>query len=232
LRSYSNGSLKELTINKLYDGAMHKRWLKLALILVAFCLVLVVRNTNAHGGVVRNADLCLIKIGYLEAHFKIYLPRTRQQEEFCEDLPEAAESVFVMEYMRSRLGEMPIDFRIIRDVTGLGRFAQWEDVALIEDLNGATVFYQPAIIEPDVFTIFHQFKESGWYIGIVTAIPPDPGKIYTAVFPFKVGFTGIGYWPFLIGLMILIQFSYWHMSGTITRWRKRRTKRSNAKLEM
>jgi len=211
---------------------MYTRWLILAFISGALSLVLVVRYANAHGGVIRNADLCLIKIGYLEAHFKLYLPRTRQQEEFCEDLPEAAESVFVMEYMRSQLGEMPIDFRIIRDVTGLGRFAQWEDVALIEDLNGATVFYQPAIIEPDVFTIVHQFKASGWYIGIVTAMSQDTDKVYTAVFPFKVGFTGIGYWPFLIGLMILIQFSYWHMGGTITRWRKRRTKRSNAKLEM
>ncbi len=207
---------------------MHTRWLILAIIFGALSLALVVRNANAHGGVVRNADLCLIKIGYLEAHFKIYLPRSRQQEEFCEDLPEAAESVFVMEYMRSGIGEMPIDFRIIRDVTGIGRFAKWEDVALIEDLDEATVFYQHAIIEPDVFTIVHRFKVSGWYIGIVTARSRDTGKVYTTVFPFKVGFIGIGYWPVLVGLMILIQLSYWQMSGSITRWRERWNKRSNA----
>ncbi len=208
-------------LNKLYDGAMHRRWLILVFMPVAICMVLVVRNANAHGGVVRDADLCLINIGYLKAHFKIYLPRTHQREEFCEDLPEATESVFVMEYMRGALAQMGIDFRIIRDVTGLGRFAQWEDVVLIEDLDAATVFYQPSIIEPDVFTIVHRFKQSGWHIGIVTATHPDTDKIYTAVFPFKVGSTGIGYWPFLVGLMILIQLAYWHTSGSITRWRER-----------
>lgn len=210
----------------MYDGVMHTRWQRITLILITFCMVIVVRNANAHGGVVRNDDLCLINIGYLQAHFKIYLPRSRQQEEFCEDLPEAAESVFVMEYMRSILREMPIDFRIIRDVTGLGRFAQWDDVALIENLDEATVFYQPAIIEPDVFTVIHQFNEDGWYIGIVTATPQDTGKIYTAIFPFKVGSIGIGYWPFLVGLMILIQIGYWYTNGSITRWRKYWNKRS------
>ena len=55
---------------------MYTRWLILAFISGALSLVLVVRHANAHGGVIRNADLCLIKIGYLEAHFKIYLPRS------------------------------------------------------------------------------------------------------------------------------------------------------------
>ena len=126
---------------------------------VALGLALVVQNASAHGSVGLDEDLCLIKIGYLTAHFKIYLPRTRQQEEFCEDVPEATETVFVMEYVHSSLGKMPIDFRIIRDVTGLGRFVKWEDVALIDSLDGATVFYQPAIIEPDVFTIMSPVPE-------------------------------------------------------------------------
>jgi hypothetical protein len=30
----------------------------------------------AHGGVVEEADVCVIKISYLKAHFKIYQPRT------------------------------------------------------------------------------------------------------------------------------------------------------------
>ena len=92
----------------------------------------------------------------------------------------------------------------------------------------ATVFYHPATIEPDVFTTVHRFKQPGWYIGIITATPQDTDKIYTAVFPFKVGFIGIGYWPLLIGLIILIQIAYWYMSGSITRWRERWNKRSDA----
>jgi hypothetical protein len=186
------------------------------------------RDADAHGGVVLDNDMCLIRMGYLKAHFKIYLPRTRPHEEFCEDVPEAAESVFVMEYMHNSLREMPIDFRIIRDVTGLGRYARWKDVALIDDLDGATVFYQPAAIEPDVFTIVQQFDEPGWYIGIVTTTRQDIDKTYTTVFPFKVGFVGLGYWPFLAALMILIQLHYWYMNGSFTKLREWRQKRLNA----
>ena len=151
----------------------------------------------AHGGVVQEDDLCVIKVNYLRAHFKIYQPRASGHKQFCEDLPLASESVFVMEYQHDALKGMPIDFRIIRDVTGKGRFARMEDVEEIDDLDSATVFYQEAVIEPDVFTVMHEFAEEGEFIGIVSATQPDTSKVYAAVFPFEVGFTGIGYWPFL-----------------------------------
>ena len=48
---------------------------------------------GAHGGVVEEDDLCIIKVNYLRAHFKIYQPRVSGHEQFCEDLPEASESV-------------------------------------------------------------------------------------------------------------------------------------------
>ena len=54
--------------------------------------------TFGHGGVVEEDDLCVIKIGYLRAHFKIYVPAERQHQEYCEDIPVRGDSVFVMEY--------------------------------------------------------------------------------------------------------------------------------------
>lgn len=167
---------------------------------------------QSHGGVVEEGDLCVIKVNYLRGHFKIYQPRTDGQNEYCEDLPNAAETVFVMEYLHSELGDVPIDFRIIKDVTGKGRFARWEDVADIDDLDSVTVFHQPAVIEPDVFTVIHTFDEEGDYIGIVTANVDRADKVYRAVFPFEVGFTGFGYWPFFIAILIAIQLQYWLMS--------------------
>ncbi|MFQ5547507.1 MAG: hypothetical protein ACE5FV_04390 [Woeseia sp.] len=180
------------------------------------------QTVHAHGSVVPDEDLCLIQIGYFKAHFKIYLPRTHRHEEFCEDVPRTGESVFVMEYVHGDLSAVPIDFRIIRDVTGLGRFAGSQDVELIEDLDSATVFYQPAAVQPDVFAIVKDFDEAGWYVGIVTATTGDTGT-YSAVFPFKVGFTGFGYWPLLIGLIVLLQLHFWYMSGALSRLRKRRS---------
>lgn len=180
---------------------------------ISFLLLLLTSPlVQAHGGVVEEGDLCIIKINYLRGHFKIYQPRADGHAEYCEDLPEATETVFVMEYQHSELGEVPIDFRIIKDVTGKGRFARWEDVAEINDLESVTVFHQEALIEPDVFTVIHTFDEEGDYIGIVTANVDRADKVYRAVFPFEVGFTGFGYWPLFIAVLIAIQLQYWIMS--------------------
>ncbi|OGT78386.1 MAG: hypothetical protein A3I78_10690 [Gammaproteobacteria bacterium RIFCSPLOWO2_02_FULL_56_15] len=183
-------------------------------------LVMVQPETRAHGSVTAEKDLCVIKIGYFKAHFKIYLPHARQQQEFCEDIPDTGESVFVMEYIHGDLGMVPIDFRIIRNVTGLGTYARLEDIALIEDIESVTVFYQPPAVEPDVFTSIHQFDEPGEYLGIVTAKRQDTGQIYSAVFPFAVGFIGYGYLPLFIVLALIIQLSYWLMKGGWSRQQK------------
>ena len=175
----------------------------------------------AHGGVVEEDDICVIKVNYLRAHFKIYQPRVSGHEQFCEDLPVASESVFVMEFMHGALQTMPIDFRIIRDVTGKGRFARMEDIEGIDDLDSATVFYRSAELEPDVYSIVHTFEYEGDFIGIVSARNTDTGEVYAAVFPFEVGFTGWGYWPFIIGLLVVIQFQYLVMSGRLRRWFKK-----------
>ena len=187
-------------------------------LIILAVIVLTGQNAAAHGGVVEEDDLCIIKVNYLRAHFKIYQPRVAGHEQYCEDLPVASESVFVMEYQHDSLSSMPIDFRIIRDVTGKGRFARIEDVEGIADIDAATVFYRPASLEPDVYTVLHEFAGEGDFIGIVSATHPDTNKVYAAVFPFEVGFTGWGYWPFIIGLLIIIQVQYLLMSGRLKRW--------------
>ena len=170
-------------------------------------------DVEAHGSVKVEDDLCAIQIGYFKAHFKIYLPRSREHDEFCEDLPASGEAVFVMEYIHPGLGEIPIEFRIIHDVTGMGRFAKAEHVEAIPDLDAVTVFYEEASVRPDVFTTLFRFDEPGEFIGIVSAVP-EPGEApYLAVFPFQVGFTGLGYWPAIVGLLLLIQVNYLYMSG-------------------
>jgi len=193
-----------------------------ALRLVLICLTLCAQNVHAHGGVVEEEDLCVIKVNYLRGHFKIYQPLIDGHEEYCEDLPNATESIFVMEYLHDGLGDAAIDFRIIRDVTGKGRFATWEDVAAIENLDSATVFYREPAVEPDVLTVIHEFDEEGDYIGIVTANVDGQEQVYRAVFPFEVGFTGLGYWPLFVALVVIVQIQYLIMSGRVARWRQQR----------
>ncbi len=180
----------------------------------------------SHGGVVEEEDACVIRFSYLKAHFTVYQPRTEGHKEYCEDLPGATESVFVMEYLHDELARVPIDFRIIRNVTDKGRFARLADVEAIEDIDAQTVFYREPTIEPDVFTVVHEFKDEGSYIGIVNVFAETEGRRHVAVFPFDVGFTGLGYWPWVVTAIVLVQLQYLWMSGHLSRWRQRRRSRA------
>jgi hypothetical protein len=180
---------------------------------------------TAHGSVTPEDDLCIIRIGYYKAHFKIYRPRNTGHDEFCEDVPGTGETLFVMEYEHSGLGDVPIDFRVIRNVTKKGVFTVLEDVTAIGDLAPVTVFHHPAAVQPDVFTLIYDFDEEGEFIGIVTVQNQETGNIYTAVFPFEVGFTGLGWWPWFLGIVVLLQLNYWWMNGTFARWNRLRRKK-------
>jgi hypothetical protein len=184
-----------------------------------FALTVVADEARAHGGVAVVEDICAIQIGVFKAHFKAYEPREHRHQEFCEDLPDAAETVFVMEYLHGNFAATPIEFRIIKDVTGHGRYASLQDVEKIPNLDRATVLYQPPTVRPDVFTAVYNFTEPGWYIGIVKVKHPTLDKVYTAVFPFKVGFTGFGPWVLLAGVAVLAQLGYWLSGGQLARWR-------------
>ncbi|HEX7034666.1 MAG TPA: hypothetical protein VF210_02770 [Pseudomonadales bacterium] len=162
----------------------------------------------AHGGVVLEDDLCVIKVGYLEGHFKIYLPRARGHTEYCEDLPVAGETLFVMEYLHEGLARAPVELRVVRNTTGLGRFARAADLEGL-DLEPITVFHRAPAVDPDVFTAVHQFTEPGEYVGIVTAHPDGATRPYTAVFPFRVGFTGLGHWPWFMLFVLFLIGNLW-----------------------
>ena len=188
------------------------------LLFAAVCLGLAGTTAHAHGGVVLEEDLCVIQMGFLRAHFTIYQPETRANEEYCEDIPDVTQTIFVMEYLHASLRDMALDFRIIRDVTGTGVYARWDDVATIDDLDAATVFYlPPRRRDAPQLTIEHRFDEPGWYIGIVTTRDPDTDRIYRTVFPFEVG-TNWGYLPLFVLLGVAAQAGYLLSTGAAQRW--------------
>jgi hypothetical protein len=179
-----------------------------------FLVFLLQQSTFAHGGVVLEEDRCVINIGFLTAHFTVYQPETRNSREYCEDIPDVTASVFVMEYLHDFLRQMPVDFRIIRDVNDVGEFARWEDVQAISDLEAATVYYRPPSIQDNGnYTAEYAFEEKGTYIGIVTAQHPDGERRYNAVFYFQVGGADLGTIPLFVGLLVLLQLGYWLSNG-------------------
>ena len=184
-----------------------------------------------HGGVVAEEDLCLLKMGFLQAHFTLFLPETRGSEEFCEDLPETGRALFVVEYLHEMMKETPVDFRIITDDQGFGIFANWEDVRSIADIKAQTVFHRPLAVEPTgLVTVSHTFTEPGGHIGIVVAEHPTNGKIYNAVFYFEVGYVGFGYVPLFIGLIVATQLLFFASTGGLQRFFRRHW-RTQARME-
>ena len=172
----------------------------------------------AHGSVTAETDICIIRIGFYKAHFKIYLPQTKGHEQYCEDIPATGETVFIMEYEHSGLGDVPVDFRIIRNTTGQGVFTKLEDVELIDNIDAITVFHYDAGIQPNVFTAIYNFEEQGEFVGIIKVRNPDNGQLYTAVFPFEVGFAGFSWWPWFLVIAVSIQLNYLWMGGSLDRW--------------
>ena len=193
---------------------------------VALLLASVVhRPAAAHGSVTPEDDVCIIRVGYYKAHFKIYLPRSNGHRDYCEDVPGSGETIFVMEYEHSGLGDVPIDFRIVRNITGQGVFTNLEDVQAIDNLDAVTVVHHAAAVQPDVFTLMYNFEEDGEFVGIVTVHQPGTDTPYTAVFPFEVGFAGFGWWPWFALAAVLLQVNYFLMNGGLARWRKRQRRR-------
>jgi len=175
----------------------------LAMVCAAFSSTLAV----AGGGLVLEGDICIIHIDFYSAHFTAYQPDSSGNEQFCHDLPDTGETIFVLDYLHQSLKEVPVDFRIIRNVTGQGSFVKLKHVEEIEDIEQHTVFYQPATIQVDAsLKIEYNFKQKGSYIGIVSAGHPSNDSIYTTVFPFEVGRSRFGYLPLMV--IVLAGFAY------------------------
>lgn len=175
-----------------------------------------------HGGVAFEDDLCVISIDFMQAHFTVFQPETSDSTEYCEDIPNVTRSVFVMEYLHDLLTEMVLDFRIVRDANDVGRFASWEDIEAIDDLEAATVFYEAARMEEGGFyRTSYEFLEKGTYIGVVTADHPTEDRKYNAVFYFRVGGRDWGTIPIFLALGMLLQLGFWASTGGWQRMQER-----------
>lgn len=190
--------------------------------LIAMVVLLCAPAVYPHGGVVMEEDVCLINIGPMRAHFTVYQPQTRGSDEFCEDIPDLGEALFVMEYLHDTLKQVPLEFRIVRDVNNRTRYASWEDIRAMDDLQAATVYYQSPRVHPGgSMRLSHEFDEKGWYIGVVSTRHPTLDRAYNAVFGFHVGGRGLGYWPLFLLLAALVQVHFWLSNRG---WRPLRTR--------
>ena len=104
----------------------------LSLVLSLLCTGLWSSSTIAGGGMVLSSDACILEIDFYSAHFTAYQPDTSGNTQFCQELPETGPSIFVLDYLHDSLKDVPVDFRIIRNVTGQGAFVKLKHVEAIE----------------------------------------------------------------------------------------------------
>lgn len=149
---------------------------------------------RAGGGLVLENDKCIVKIDFYSAHFTAYQPTTSGNRQFCRELPEAGDTLFVLDYLHQSMKEVPVSFRILRDFTGQGRFVKLKHLEDESTVKQNTVFFQPPVVRPDAsLTVEYEFAEEGAYLGIVTVGHPTSDRTYAAVFPFQVGGSGMSW---------------------------------------
>ncbi|MBC52993.1 MAG: hypothetical protein CMQ34_04065 [Gammaproteobacteria bacterium] len=174
------------------------------------CLAAAPAQLHAHGSVVDEGDACVIQFGFYSAHFSIFQPHVSAHQSFCEDIPEAGESVFVMEYRHDSMRQVPLEFRLMRNTSGLGRFVRWQDIDAMPaaQLSADTVFRQSLPPQTDgVARVMHHFETPGDFIGIVSLPHPTDDIVYHAVFPFSVGASVWSNWPLGIPVLALLWFA-------------------------
>lgn len=140
--------------------------------------------------IVKTIEGCTVFMDFYSARFTAYQPDFYGEQKFCNELPGTGTTIFTLNYLHRSLKEVPVDFRIIRDATGQGRFASWEDVERLGDLEPYTVFYRPPEVRPDeTLLVQHQFTERGEYLAVISAGHPTSDRLYRAVFPITIGRT-------------------------------------------
>jgi hypothetical protein len=161
-------------------------------------------NVFSHGGVSVEDDVCIINIDRYKAHFTGYLPKERATQEFCEDIPVATESIFVIDFISDELRAMELDFRIIRDVNEVGVTATYADLGGEDAIEKASIYYQePEQFQKGILNVRYNFVQDGAYIGIVNAHHLETGLKYTSVFPFSVGQANYGqYIKYFVALFV------------------------------
>lgn len=128
-------------------------------------------DSQAHGGLSMDQDKCKLTLGRYQMHFAGY-QLDAQRSEFCEDIPNVAETIIVLDAVDDVLRDMPIEVVIAR-----------KGAAPTEP--GPVEFRLPPQIYPKgTLTLRHQFKEAGDYVGLVYA---GDKRQHAAVFPFAVG---------------------------------------------
>ncbi len=166
----------------------YRRIIRSIIVIAALLVTLPSSGAWGHGGVSVEDDLCLLQVGPYMMHFTGYQPELAQAEEFCEDIPYEGKAIVVLDHVDKILRDMPTDFRVVKDVKNLGVTAQYEQLGSAEEIEAATLYYEPSKLYPRGTQQFELDFGKGKFIGIVTIDDERMAERHVSVFPFSVGY--------------------------------------------
>ncbi len=184
-----------------------KFWRSLAAAVFGALLSLAVAQTaRSEGGAGPEAmsmgNMCMVMFGYDMIHITVFQP-DKSRSEYCSEIPSTGRAIMAFDIENPSFRDLPIELRVIRDpLTPLSNDT---------DLEPLTEFHLPAKkYSKGTFSIEHNFKENGHYIGLVTLTRPD-GKQETEIFKFMVGETLWAWVPQIAGTVLIggMLFAYW-----------------------
>lgn len=140
----------------------------------------------AHGGVGIDEDPCVRRAGLYLIHFAVYQPQVNPTEEYCDQIPQAGNAIFVFDLVDRELRQEPAAITIERSVEP---GTPSEPLLLI-----------PAQLYPTgVVNTEFRFDEPGEYAAVVTL--EEPERIIR--FPIRVEMWSRSWVP-LGGLALLV----------------------------
>ena len=152
--------------------------------------------------------------------FTGYQPQN-SRDEFCDDVPNAGQTVVALDMQEPELRNMLTEIRLIKDD---GTHTQMNGLPFLSDaelankaaLDAVSIAYFPPKKYPTgTLTFEHTFPENGKFIGIVT-VENDHGQKYVSQFPFAVG-QQLGKSVVLYGMILVALFAgvvgIWYFGG-------------------
>ena len=193
-------------------------------------MVLLTSAAYAHGGVGMVDNRCVLRIGKDIMFFTGYQPQN-SREEFCDDVPNAGQTVVALDMQETELRDMLTEIRLIKDD---GSHTQMNGLPVLTDadladkaaLDAVSIAYFPPKKYPTgTLTFEHTFPENGKFIGIVT-VENDHGQKFVSQFPFAVGQPvgkNLVLYGLILGVLIVGVWAY------LALWRKTEKARSSQK---
>jgi hypothetical protein len=196
---------------KFHGVEMSKMRIALAAAVSLFVSLFTAPLAFAEGGAGPEAmsmgNMCMVMFGYDMIHITAYQPG-KSRSEYCEEIPSTGKTIFSFDIENPSYRDLPIEVRFVRDPL--------TPISSGTDLESITEFHIPAKkYSKGTFSLEHEFKANGHYIGLVTVTRPD-GKQEMSQYKFMVGETLWAWVPQIAGTILIAGcvFVYFKHSNT------------------